>query len=255
MRIRATEERQTLVQDKQVALESRLAELRNNAELGFGGIAVEQLAIPEADWAIQWRDSFPPLPITNAITIVPDWDTNADAEVLVRIHPARAFGTGHHATTALVISLMDQLGCRGKHILDLGTGSGILAITALKLGAKSVVAVEHDPECLENFQNNVALNYLMKMPVWRDGDATIWSDFNFDLIVANIQRCANELCTNQIGGAADHIGHTACRRAATEGPLYRFGVSNFRCGICRRMVGGGNNTGNRRAVIDGTLRI
>jgi len=144
--------------------------------------------ISQADWAIQWQDSFPPLPITESITIIPDWDTTAKANVLVKIHPAMAFGTGHHATTALAIRLMDQLGCRGKHVLDLGTGSGILAITALKIGANSVAAVELDPDCHENFQENVALNDLKQKPLWRTGDATTWSDFNYDLIVVNIQR-------------------------------------------------------------------
>lgn len=175
-------------QSKQATIENRLAELRNNTELGFSSIDVEQVAIPEADWAIQWHDSFPPLPITESITIVPDWDTTTEADVLVKIHPAMAFGTGHHATTALVIRLMDKLGCRDKNVLDLGTGSGILSITALKIGANSVLAVEHDPDCHENFQENIALNDLKKRPIWRTGDASMWSDFNYDLIVVNIQR-------------------------------------------------------------------
>ncbi|MFC1481874.1 50S ribosomal protein L11 methyltransferase [Candidatus Neomarinimicrobiota bacterium] len=173
---------------KQSTIESRLAELRADADLGFSSIAVEQVVIPEADWAVQWHDSFPPLQITESITIIPDWDTTAEADVLVKIHPAMAFGTGHHATTALVIRLMDKLKCTGKSILDLGTGSGILAITALKIGARSVLAVEHDPDCLQNFQENVALNDLSERPVWCVGDATTWSDFDYDLIVANIQR-------------------------------------------------------------------
>ncbi|UCD36724.1 MAG: 50S ribosomal protein L11 methyltransferase [Fidelibacterota bacterium] len=144
--------------------------------------------VPDRDWQLQWREHFTPLQVTENITIVPEWDQVSRAPVLVRICPGMAFGTGHHATTRLVIRRLESLGCQAQRILDLGTGSGILAIVAAKLGASHVVAVDNDPSCEENLLANLKLNGLGNQVEFMLGDASLWNDFNVDLVLANIHR-------------------------------------------------------------------
>jgi len=144
--------------------------------------------VPQEDWQLNWREHFKALKVTDKITIVPDWDTTTRAPGLIRIRPGMAFGTGHHATTQLVIQTLEASGCRGARVLDMGTGSGVLAIAAVLSGADRVVAVENDPDCAENFNQNLELNGLAGQVEWRQGDALRWDEFGFDIIMANIQR-------------------------------------------------------------------
>ncbi len=144
--------------------------------------------VPKEDWEVDWRKDFMPVTVTAGITIVPDWDTTTSAPTLIRIRPGLAFGTGHHATTRLAIRAMDRLGCRGGRVLDLGSGSGVLSIAASLLGAARVVAVEHDPDCEGNFKDNLTLNSLPVAPRLVVGDVLEWTDFDCDLVLANINR-------------------------------------------------------------------
>jgi ribosomal protein L11 methyltransferase len=144
--------------------------------------------IPLEAWRMEWRGHFPPLNVTENITIVPDWDRTTNAPILIRLHPGMAFGTGHHATTQMMIREIEQLGCKGKRVLDLGAGSGVLTIAALLLGAGQVVAMEQDPICEANFHQNLELNDLAGRADFMIGDAAAWMDFDYDLALANIQR-------------------------------------------------------------------
>ncbi|MFB0515293.1 MAG: 50S ribosomal protein L11 methyltransferase [Candidatus Neomarinimicrobiota bacterium] len=146
------------------------------------------LPVPEQDWHLNWRKHFIPIQVTKNITIVPEWDTRSRAPILIRLRPGMVFGTGHHATTRLVLTMLDHLGCGRQRVLDMGTGSGVLAIAAALLGAQRVTAVELDPDCKENFLTNLALNALTGRVDFVQGDAGGWEDFNFDLVLANINR-------------------------------------------------------------------
>lgn len=144
--------------------------------------------VPPDAWHLDWKAAFTPVRVTDDIAIVAEWDTSSPAAINIRILPSMAFGTGHHATTRLEILKMVELGCDGKRVLDLGTGSGILTIAAAKLGAGSVKAVEYDENCRENFEHNLALNDLAGVTKFYLFDAIQWTDFDYDLVVANIQR-------------------------------------------------------------------
>ena len=98
-----------------------------------------------------------------------------------------AFGTGHHETTFLMLEALLKYNISGKSVLDMGTGSGILAIAAKSLGAKQIIGLEYDPVCEENFIENIELNNMSEINFVK-GDATTWIDFNFDVILANINR-------------------------------------------------------------------
>lgn len=130
-------------------LETRLPELNIEAEISLEGMN-------EDDWAESWKQYYKPVPL-GKVTIVPAWEeyTPADGEVIIRMDPGMAFGTGTHETTRLVIRLMQDCLKGGERLLDVGTGSGILSICASKLGAKSCNAYDIDPVAVKVARENV----------------------------------------------------------------------------------------------------
>jgi ribosomal protein L11 methyltransferase len=139
-------------------------------------------------WHLKWKDNFNPIYVQNQIAVIPDWqEKDSRYPINIKIKPGMAFGTGHHETTYLMIEALVRHPLEGKSVLDLGTGSGILAITSEKLGASTIVGVEYDDVCEENFHENIILNDCGEIP-FHCIDATQWNDFNFDYILANINR-------------------------------------------------------------------
>ena len=127
-------------------------------------IAPDQLEfrdVPDADWVRAWMDTFQPMQFGRRLWIYP-WNIEPPAgdgdDVVVRLDPGLAFGTGTHPTTALCLEWLDGLDLRGKTLLDYGCGSGVLAIAALKLGAAHVIGVDLDPQALEASRDNAERN-------------------------------------------------------------------------------------------------
>ena len=129
-------------------LETRLPALGISATISFEGIN-------EDDWAESWKQYYKPVPL-GKVTIVPAWEKYdaKEGEVIIKMDPGMAFGTGTHETTRLVIRLMKDLPIEGKRVLDVGTGSGILSICASKLGAKSCNAYDLDPVAVKVAREN-----------------------------------------------------------------------------------------------------
>ena len=139
-------------------------------------------------WHLTWKDNFTPIYIRNKIAIIPDWEEDVpNYEHVIKIKPGMAFGTGHHETTFLMLDALLKYNISGKSVLDLGTGSGILAIAAKSLGATQIIGVEYDSVCEENFMENLELNNISDID-FIQGDATTWMNFNFDVVLANINR-------------------------------------------------------------------
>jgi len=142
-------------------------------------------------WRDEWKRHFVPFRLTKRITIRPPWEAyqpTESGEIVLELEPGRAFGTGLHATTALVARALDALGDRlvGCDVLDVGAGSGILSLVALALGAARARAIDIDPDAvavtLENAQRNGFADRLEADATPIDSVAT-----HFDLVVANIE--------------------------------------------------------------------
>ncbi|MCH2445608.1 MAG: 50S ribosomal protein L11 methyltransferase, partial [Candidatus Marinimicrobia bacterium] len=112
------------------------------------------------DWHLAWKDDFQPVVIDEKLAVIPHWQNEISADIVIKIKPGMAFGTGHHETTWLMLNQILKQVKPGMSVLDLGAGSGILSITANKLGAEKVDAVEFDSDCESNFNENLQLNNL-----------------------------------------------------------------------------------------------
>lgn len=120
--------------------------------------------VERQNWHDSWRQYFRPVYLGRRLAIVPSWDDEAkrraddERRITLRLEPGMAFGTGTHATTQLCLEIAEEQIIPGSAVLDIGTGSGILAIAAVKMGADFCLAVDNDPEIEENFFENCRLN-------------------------------------------------------------------------------------------------
>ena len=142
--------------------------------------------LPEKDWNENWKKSFAPIDIGENLTIIPSWLNKDTDRIPIIIDPGMVFGTGYHETSQACLVLMEKIakGDRKESCLDIGTGSGILAIGAAKLGFKQVTAVDIDPMAIDAATRNVEENGLTNIVI---READIFSvEGTFDLIVANL---------------------------------------------------------------------
>jgi ribosomal protein L11 methyltransferase len=145
--------------DDAVRLGARLRE-QLNVVLGFDPGELELDEVADQDWLALWRRGLQPRQVGSRIVVSPTWvDVTVPAgTVMIRIDPQMAFGTGEHASTRGVLRLMQDVVAAGDRLLDVGSGSAILAIAGAKLGAMRVLAVESDAEAMPNAAENVGLN-------------------------------------------------------------------------------------------------
>lgn len=145
------------------------------------------------DWNQEWEEAgFERINIDGKITIYDARNDNAegsDSDINIGIETRQAFGTGTHETTRMIVSALSNINPKGKRVLDCGTGTGILGIAALKLGASEVEAYDIDEWSTENAMHNAELNNVENMNV-RLGDASVIGELEgkFDIIMANINR-------------------------------------------------------------------
>ncbi|MBR3567629.1 MAG: 50S ribosomal protein L11 methyltransferase [Salinivirgaceae bacterium] len=152
----------------------------------FEQLTVESKPMPDVDWNAEWEKSFTPITIDSRCRIrAPFHDYDAAYQLDIVIEPKMAFGTGHHATTTLMIRQLFDIDLTGKKVLDMGCGTGVLAIAALKLGAGSAVAIDIDHWSVENTLENAARNNVALTAV--EGGVEAISG-TFDIILANINR-------------------------------------------------------------------
>lgn len=150
-------------------------------------------------WRTNWQIYFKPQRITARIGVRPYWEKpqkNVPLEIVIK--PGMAFGTGTHVTTQLALELLEEYLHSGERILDAGCGTGILTIAALKLGARMVSAWDIDPQIEDNFYENLNLNQITAGWQLHIGDVTQLTDWDYDLVLSNIERQVNELVFKRI---------------------------------------------------------
>lgn len=141
--------------------------------------------VEDKDWEREWMDNFHPIKFGERLWVCPSWREIPEPDACnVILDPGLAFGTGTHATTALCMEWLEQMDLSGKTVLDFGCGSGILAIAALKLGAKRAIGIDIDPKAIIASQENAERNEVADKIEWYlPEDAP---EFETDVILANI---------------------------------------------------------------------
>lgn len=167
---------------------AKKAEELESALSSFKDITMEKVIIDDEDWKDKWKEYFKPAKVGEKIVVKPTWEPYEPRaeELVIEIDPGMAFGTGTHETTSLCIKLMEKYISKGDKVLDVGCGSGILAIVAALLGAGEVLGVEIDPVAVKIAEENIRLNKVENVAEAKYGDLTKGVDFKADLVVANL---------------------------------------------------------------------
>jgi len=169
--------------------------------------------IAPQNWNAVWESNFEPVVIADQCYVRATFHSpRPDYPYEIVIDPKMAFGTGHHQTTSLMMRYMLETAFAGKNVLDMGCGTGILAILAAKLGATQVLAIDNDPVCVASVAENKKLNDVEHIEA-RCGTADLISGMQFDIILANINR---NILLDQLSSYAQCLG--------VEGELY---ISGF----------------------------
>ena len=142
--------------------------------------------VEQEDWESGWKKYYHALEIGKRLAVVPSWEEYETDRTVMRLDPGMAFGTGTHETTALCLGVLDELVAGGERMLDIGTGSGILAIAALKLGAGEAEGVDIDPMCVRTAGENAQLNGVADRLKVLVGDLSDKATGKYDIITANI---------------------------------------------------------------------
>ncbi len=162
--------------------ESALFELLNDYNISF-----EKNIILKQNWNEVWESNFQPVFVDDFVGVRASFHQpikNTEHEIVIT--PKMSFGTGHHATTYTVMQLMREVDFKNKSVFDFGSGTGILAILAEKLGAVNILAVDHDDWCIENSIENIQQNNCTHITVTKADHATTAQ--TFDIVIANINK-------------------------------------------------------------------
>jgi ribosomal protein L11 methyltransferase len=158
--------------------------LRALPDVGISDL--EATEIEDEDWARRTQADLPAIRV-GRIVIAPPWDLpHGSGHIVVEIEPSRGFGTGHHQSTRLCLVLLQQRTLADRTVIDVGTGSGVLAIGAARLGAAFVSAIDVDPEAVENARENIARNGVGRVVEAHVGDIAEAALAPADLVLANL---------------------------------------------------------------------
>jgi ribosomal protein L11 methyltransferase len=149
----------------------------------------DEQRLEERNWNAEWEANFQPVVVDSFCAIRAHFHAPiAGVEHELVITPKMSFGTGHHATTFMMIQAMRDLDWQGRRVLDFGTGTGVLAILAERLGAAEVVAIDNDDWSIANAQENIEMNGCRKVKICKLDNVSAVPGGNFDVILANINK-------------------------------------------------------------------
>ncbi len=151
---------------------------------------VEEYFVEDKNWNEEWEKSVNVIEVSDKLVIKPSFREyqSKPGQIIITIDPKMSFGTGEHQTTKLVLQFLEKYVDRGIKILDVGSGTGVLAIASIKLGASSAVAIDNDEWCSLNGKENCQLNEVADKIDVRLGEIKDINEKDFDLITANIQK-------------------------------------------------------------------
>jgi ribosomal protein L11 methyltransferase len=150
-------------------------------------ISYEEEVIEQVNWNSEWEKNFNPIQVDDLVSIRAPFHENPNLKYDIVIEPKMSFGTGHHETTHMMIQQLIEMDLNNKKVLDMGCGTGILAIFAEMKGANPIDAIDIDNWCYINTIENVARNNCNFITAY-EGDATLLIDKSYDVIIANINR-------------------------------------------------------------------
>ncbi|MFZ5595944.1 MAG: 50S ribosomal protein L11 methyltransferase [Bacillota bacterium] len=199
----------------------------------------ECLVISEVDdssWLNRWREYYRPVRVGERLLVAPSWEPveGEEGRLVIRMDPGQAFGCGTHPTTTMCMRLLEECIKGGEFVLDVGTGSGILAVTAALLGASGVVALDVDPLAVKVAGENVRENNLGDRIEVRQGNLLDGIDLRVDIVVANIISDVIKILLPQAvralkgGGSFIASGIIADRRAEMEQAIVNSGLEIVR---------------------------
>jgi ribosomal protein L11 methyltransferase len=162
----------------------------------LGLLSIAPVTVPDEDWARRSQADLTAVTV-GRITVAPPWDPllsdlsapirdPVERHILIVIDPSMGFGTGHHQTTRLCLALLQSVDVNGRRVIDVGTGSGVLAIAAWHLGASAVVAIDHDPDALQNARENVERNGAGHVVEVAQAELLDFAAARADLVTANL---------------------------------------------------------------------
>ena len=150
-------------------------------------IEYNQNEVEQTNWNAEWEKNFTPIQVDELVSIRAPFHENPNLKYDIVIEPKMSFGTGHHETTHMMVQHLLQLDLENKKTLDMGCGSGILAIFAEMKGAKPIDAIDIDNWCYENSTENVTRNNCHNISVY-EGESSLLVNKKYDVIIANINR-------------------------------------------------------------------
>lgn len=170
---------------------------KTQAAIGqFEGVTFQLIEQEKINWNEEWEKNYDPIIVENKCIVRAAFHSpQPDFEYEIIVTPKMSFGTGHHATTYQILAYQMTLDHTDKRVLDVGTGTGILSIMAMKRGAKEIVATDIDDWCIENASENFELNHIENQTIYKTEIEKL-EESGFDIIIANINK---NVLMNQLG--------------------------------------------------------
>ena len=194
-------------------LNTQLEDLRKNSDqVDLGVLNAEVSAVSDDDWTESWKRYYKPFRVGKRLVIKPSWESykTQEGDLVIEIDPGMAFGTGTHETTNMCLLMLEEYLKPGMRVMDIGTGSGILAIAAAKLGASEVLAVDIDADAVKVALGNILRNNVGETVHAEKGDMVRGAAIMCELVVANIVAGAIGMLAEPVKRYLQIGGHILC---------------------------------------------